>query len=82
MAPSCFTDRAEARRAKKGSVTLGSLSLSQTIYQGVDADGRHYFQPNLAVSYGIGFRKAIAYKELVALGLTEICCEMGKGKVR
>ena len=80
--PSCFTDSAEGNRdAKKGSVPLDSLLLSETVYLGTDADCRLLFRPDLTVIYGIGFAKALMPRELVALGLTEICCELGKGKV-
>ena len=80
--PSCFADSVEGNRdAKKGSVALNSLLLTETIYLGADADGRLIFRPDLTVTYGIGYAKAIFPRELVALGLTEICCELGKGKV-
>ena len=80
--PSCFADSAEGNRdAKKGSVPLDSLLPSETVYLGADADYRLLFRPDLTVTYGIGFAKAILARELVALGLTEICIKLGKGKV-
>ena len=80
--PSVFADSVEGNRdAKEGSVALDSLLLSERVYLGADAHGSLLFRPYLTVTYGLGYAKAIFPRELIALGLTEICCKLGKGKV-
>ena len=70
-----------AGRALQGLTALDSLASSDKIYQGVNDDG------------GLLLRSSLVYQEkesiyslterlLVALALTEIYYEMGKGKVR
>ena len=62
-------------------IPLEDLAPSDDIYQGVDEDFRILLRSSL------GFRNRFALwpvteRHLVALALTEVCCTMGKGKVR
>ncbi len=67
---------------KNSSIRLESLSLNETVYLYSDADHRLYFQHDLDTTYGMATRaRVLSHGELVALGLTEVCCKVGKGKV-
>ena len=55
---------------------LIDLATTDKIYLGETSDGGLMFRDGLS-----RYNKKIAAKCVVALGLTEVCCEIGKGKV-
>ncbi|KAL8840116.1 MAG: hypothetical protein Q9170_001464 [Blastenia crenularia] len=59
--------------------TLVELHPDERIYQGVDRDGGLSFRQRLRE--GHQGTKAVRAQGLIALGLTEACCDIGVGKV-
>lgn len=70
-----------AVRGLLGLVQLKDLAPSDKIYQGVNSDGCLLLRSGL-VYHGRGYVHPVTERHLVALALTEVCCELGKGKVR
>lgn len=65
----------------RGLPILSELPPSDEIYQGVDDNGWLLLRSNLVYNQR-AYVYAVKERLLVALALTEVCCEMGKGKVR
>lgn len=61
--------------------SLTSLRPYEEIYQGVDDEGNLCFRDNLTHRPG-GHRRFLPWWSALALGLMEICCKVGQGKVR
>ncbi|KAL8707765.1 MAG: hypothetical protein Q9225_007710 [Loekoesia sp. 1 TL-2023] len=60
---------------------IGKVPPTENVYQGTDKDKRLLFRQNI---YDEVVTKVTGYltgSPLVALGLTEVCCRIGKGKV-
>lgn len=59
---------------------IGKLHRDEKIYQGVDLHGRFLFRQEIT-THEQPVRIPLRNRSLVALGLTEVCCELGQGKV-
>ena len=62
-------------------IPLEDLAPSDDIYQGVDGDFRLLLRSSLSFWERYHYFP-VTERHLVALALTEVCCTMGKGKVR
>ena len=65
----------------RGLLMLSELPPSDKIYQGVNDNGWLLLRSNLVYNQK-AYVYAVTERLLVALALTEVCCKMGKGKVR
>ena len=68
------------KRNPRYQIPLGDLSPSDRIYDTVEDDQRLLFRTHLGF-YHSGGVKSLEDSQLVALALTEVCCDKGKGKV-
>ena len=59
---------------------LENLSPDKSVYLGVDIDGDLLFRTDLSF-IGRQTRGHLTERHLIALGLTDICCKLGLGKV-
>ena len=58
--------------------SINILPPTENIFQGCDAAGWFYFRQNLHDSRNT---RGFSSNAVVALGLTEVCCSIGQGKV-
>lgn len=65
----------------RGLPHVDALSPSDKIYQGVNQDGWLLLRSSL-VYHQKESTYALTERHLVALALTEICCDIGRGKVK
>lgn len=67
-----------------GLYKLDEISPTESIFKGVDAAGKFQFRTDLLDSHA-GRREAtdrlLTERGLIAMGLTEVCCKLGRGKV-
>lgn len=63
------------------TIPLKEIDASEPIYRGEDADGRLNFRTNVSHRVGKYNLMRVLGAPLVALGLTEVCRKIGKGKV-
>ncbi|KAL8782351.1 MAG: hypothetical protein Q9213_005472 [Squamulea squamosa] len=59
---------------------LNNIAKDEPIYQGTDAKGQLLFRPHLKI-WSSAEVIDLPKRGLIALGLTEVCCRKGKGKV-
>ena len=59
---------------------LKDLSPLKKVYQGINEDGRVWLRSSL-IYHDTPNIFNVTERHLVALALTEVCCEQGKGKV-
>ena len=64
----------------RGLLQIDALPASDSIYQGVQ-DGGLLLRSSLVYHQGASVY-AVTERQLVALALTEVCCDVGKGKVK
>lgn len=67
-----------------GLFHLDNISTAESIFQGVDATGSFQFRTDLLNNHAGKYEdtdRLLAERDLIAIGLTEVCCKMGKGKV-
>lgn len=63
----------------EGLINLADIPPLDFIYLGLDQDGGLLFRADISLqSYE---QRHLTERHLVAMGLTEICCRMGKGMV-
>ena len=74
-----LTSEEEEPTGPYNPTTIGKLETSEKIYQGTE-NGSFCFRPHLGEKFG-GSTQPMPGSALVALGLTEICCDLGHGKV-
>ena len=60
--------------------SLDSLALSDSVYNGFDHEGRLRFRDDLHFTSALG-KKPLLGTHLTAMGLTDTCCKLGRGKV-
>ncbi len=60
---------------------ISQLANTENIYQGTDAAGRLLFRQNVYDNM-VAKERCVTGASLVALALTEVCCRIGRGKVR
>ena len=65
----------------RGLRVLSELAPSDKIYEGVNDKGWLLLRSNLVYNQKF-YVYPVTARQLVALALTEVCCETGKGKVR
>lgn len=68
------------RHGYKDLSFLKDLSKNKPIYLGVDNDRHLLFRTNLR--FVASSNQHLTERHLISLGLTEVCCEIGFGKVR
>ena len=69
-----------AGRDLQGLIALDTLAPSDKIYQGVNKDGWLLLRSSLIYQERESIYP-VTERLLVALALTEVCCDVGKGKV-
>ncbi len=67
--------------ATLSTIPLKEIATTQPIYKGEDDEGRLDFRTNLCILDANYARYHFVGAPLVALGLTEICRKIGKGRV-
>ncbi|KAL9035787.1 MAG: hypothetical protein Q9180_004664 [Flavoplaca navasiana] len=74
-----LTSEEDTPKGPYDPTTIGKLKASEKIYQGTE-NGSFCFRPHLGEKGG-GSTQPMPGSALIALGLTEICCDLGQGKV-
>lgn len=63
-------------------VYIKELDYTDKFYLGTDGSGGLVFRQNVFDYQNIGNQRYLNGSSLAALGLTEVCCRQGTGKVR
>ena len=68
-----------AKEARQACTLIGDLNLKEELCE-TDSEHRLLFKLDLAFR-GTIFKEYLTERRLVALALTNVCCDVGKGKV-